>query len=91
MLAPLSGYSVYGHFLLCTIMYLRVPIVPCSYYSVLLVYTDEHLYDKYLNNEPYENKSNQLKSQFYTVVYLRVPYVVKFLLCTPMGEMHIIE
>ena len=46
-------------------------------------------------NEPYENKSNQLgclgKSQFCTVVFLWVPYVMKFLLCTPMGEMHIIE
>ena len=67
-------------------------IVPTStYYSFLLVYTYKHLYNKYLNNEPYENKSNQLKSQFYTIVYLWVPYVVKFLLCTPTGEMHIIE
>ena len=29
--------------------YLRVPIVLRSYHSLLLVYTDKHLYEKYLN------------------------------------------
>ena len=71
------------------------PIVPCPCYSFSLVYANKHLYDKYLNNESYEYKSNQLrglrKSQFYTVVYLQVPYVMKFLLCTLIGEMYIIE
>ena len=81
----------------CFVLYYtyRYLLYGCSCYSFLLVYVGKHLYDKYLNNEPYENNSNQLrcssKSQFNTIVYLRVPYVMKFLLCTPTGEMHIIE
>ena len=46
--------SVYGHFLFCTILYLRVPIILCPCYSFSLVYAGKHLYEKYLNNEQYE-------------------------------------
>ena len=38
------------------VMYLRVPIVLRLSHSLLLVYADKHLHDKYLNNEIYENK-----------------------------------
>ena len=79
----------------CSVLYCIYEYIIQSCYSFSLVYADKHLYDKHLNNEPYENKSNQLecsgKSQLCIVVYLRVPYVMKFLLCTPKGEMHIIE
>ena len=43
-----------------------------------------NIYMKSMNNEQYENKCNQLR----TIVYLRVPFVMKFLLCTPTGEMN---
>ena len=33
------------------VSYLRVPIVLCPSHSLLLVYTDKHLYDKNMNNE----------------------------------------
>ena len=42
--------------MLSTIPYLRVPIVLRPSHSLLLVYAGKHLYDKYLNNEIYENK-----------------------------------
>ena len=36
LLVPLSG-TVYGHFLFCTISYLRVSIVMRPFYSLLLI------------------------------------------------------
>ena len=42
------------------VQYLRVPMVLHPSHSLLLVYADKHLYEKYLNNEQYENTSNQL-------------------------------
>ena len=39
-----------------TVPYLWVSIVLRSSYSLLLFYGGKHLYDKYLNNEIYENK-----------------------------------
>ena len=51
--------------------YLRVPIVLHPSYSLLLVYTGKHLYDKNMNNEQEESIRNQLCS----VMYLQVPYV----------------
>ena len=84
--------SVYGHFLFCIVLYLWVPIVLYPCYSFLLVYSSKHLYEMYLNTEQYEHKSNQLGCEgiplLYTIVYLRAPSVMKFLLCTPMGEMN---
>ena len=41
-------------------LYLHVPIVLPPSHSLLLVYAGKYLYDVYLNNEPYENKSNHL-------------------------------
>ena len=38
--------------LFSTIPYLWVPIVRRPSHSLLLVYADKHIYDKYLNNEP---------------------------------------
>ena len=34
-------------------------------HSLLLVYAGKHLYEKYLNNEQYENTSNQLNAKAY--------------------------
>ena len=42
------------------VLYLHVPIVLLPSHSLLLVYVGKYLYDVYLNNEPYENKSNHL-------------------------------
>ena len=39
-----------------SVPYLRVPIVLRPSHLLLLVYASKHLYDKYLNNEIYENK-----------------------------------
>ena len=58
-----------GMSLFSTVPYLRVPIVLHPSHSLLLVYTDKHLYDKNLNNEQEESIRNQLCS----VIYLRVP------------------
>ena len=52
--------SVYDHFLFCTLLYLWIPIVPCPYYSFLLVYAGKYLYEMYLNNEQCGHKINQL-------------------------------
>ena len=41
-----------------TVQYLRVPMVLRPSHSLLLVYASKHLYEKYLNNEQYENTSN---------------------------------
>ena len=41
------------------VLYLQVSIVLRPSHSLLLVYVGKHLYDKYLNNELEENKSNQ--------------------------------
>ena len=37
--------------LFSTVLYLRVPIVLRPSHSLLLVYADKHLCDRYLNNE----------------------------------------
>ena len=44
-----------------TVPYFQVPIVLRPSHSLLLVYADKYLYDVYLNNEPYEHISNQLR------------------------------
>ena len=62
--------------------YFRVPILLCSSHSLLSVYAGKYLYVMYMNKIIYEIKSNQLCS----VVYLRVPSVTRFLLCTPTGD-----
>ena len=43
-----------------TVSYHQVPIVLCPSLSIFSVHTSKHLYDKYMNNEAQENKSNQL-------------------------------
>ena len=63
----------------------------CPSHSLLLVYAGKHLYESYLNNEQYEDKvigSDAKTSQFCIVVYLWVPSIKRFLLCTPMGDMN---
>ena len=45
--------------------YLRVPIMLRPSYSLLLVYTGKHLYDKNMNNEQEESIRNQLCSVMY--------------------------
>ena len=62
--------------------YLRVLIVLCPSHSLLPVYAGKYLYVVYMNNMRYEIKV----IQFYSVVYLWVPYVTRFLLCTPTGD-----
>ena len=57
-----------GTSLFSTISYLWVPIVLRLSYSLLLVYTSKHLYDKSLNNEQEES----IRNQFCSVMYLRV-------------------
>ena len=46
-------------FLYCIVSCLRIPTVPCTCYSFLLVYADKHLYEKYINKDQYayENKN----------------------------------
>ena len=51
--------------------YLRVPIVLRPSHSLLLVYTDKHLYDKNLNNEQEEI----IRNQFCSIMYLWVPSI----------------
>ena len=63
-----------GTSLFSVVLYIRVPIVLCLSHSLFPVYTGKHLYDKYMNNEAYENKGIQLCS----VVYLWVPFVQDF-------------
>ena len=60
-----------GTSLFSIISYLWVPIVLRPSYSLLLVYTGKHLYDKNLNNEQEES----IRNQFCSVMYLRVPSV----------------
>ena len=60
--------------LFSTVPYLRVPIVLRPSYSLLLVYTGKHLYDKNLKNEHEES----IRNLFCSVMYLRVPYVQDF-------------
>ena len=55
-----------GTSLFSTVPYLRVPIVLHHSHSLLMVYTDKHLYDKNLNNEQEES----IKNQFCYVMYL---------------------
>ena len=57
--------------LFSTVPYIRVPIVLHPSYSLLLVYTCKHLYDKNLNNEQEES----IRNQFCYVMYLRVPSI----------------
>ena len=66
-----------------TISYLWAPIMLCPSHSLLPVDTGKYLYVVYMNNMIYEIKSNQLCS----IVYLRVPSITRFLLCTPSGDM----
>ena len=60
-----------GTSLFSTVPYLWVPIVLHHSYSLLLVYTDKHLYDKNMNNEQKES----IRNQFCFVIYVRVPYI----------------
>ena len=73
-----------------TVPYLHVLIVLRPSHSLLLVYASKYLYDKYLNNEIYENKviNSDAKTYLSFVLYLRVPSVKRFLLCTPTGDMN---
>ena len=48
-----------------TVLYLRVPIVLRPSHSLLLVYVGKHLYDKYLDNEIYENKVVNFNAKAY--------------------------
>ena len=48
-----------------TVLYLWVPIVLHPSHSLLLVYARKHLYDKYLNNEIYENKAIKSDAKAY--------------------------
>ena len=61
-----AGMSLFN-----TVPYLRVPIVLRPSHSLLLVYTDKHLYDKNLNNEQEES----IRNQFSSIMYLLVPFV----------------
>ena len=52
-----------------TVPYLRVPIVLLPSHSLLLVYTNKHLYDKNMNNE-----QESINNQLYFVLYCTYRY-----------------
>ena len=49
-----------------TVPYLRVPIVLCSFHSLLPIYVGKYLYVVYMNNMIHGIKSTQLCSVIYT-------------------------
>ena len=80
---PLSGF----HLRPFPVLYYIIRTGTYCTVSLLFIFTSlcrQTFIRKYLNNEQYENKCNQLC----TVVYLQVPFVMKFPLCTPTGEMN---
>ena len=63
--------------------YLRVPIVLRPSHSLLLVYEGKHLYDKYLNNEIYENKviNSDAKAYLSSILWCTYGYLMLRDLC----------
>ena len=76
----------------CTVLYLRVPTVPCTCYSFLLVYADKHLYEKYTNKDMYAYEYKNLQCinilLYHTVVYPRVPSVLNCMICTSTRDIN---
>ena len=54
----------------------------CPSHSLFLVDVGKYLYVVHMNNMGYEIKV----MQFCSVVGLLIPYVTRFMLCTPIGD-----